>query len=71
MPNQDDDNVQHVVQRDTKRYEVQDNDGHLKGSHQAESSTENMEKLRKEDENDQSELNQTDARGTVSGNEAI
>ena len=53
---------------DTKRFEAQDNSGHIKGSRQEGSSEQETEELRKQKDN--SEYNKLDARGTVSGNEA-
>ena len=53
---------------DTKRYEAQDNNGHIKGSRQANSNEQDtMEQRKQEDDN---EYNKLDDRGTVPGNEA-
>jgi hypothetical protein len=66
-----DENVNNINQKDAKRHEVRDNDGHLNGSRQQGNTQESMEKIRKEEADDNSELNQTDARGTVRGDETI
>ena len=71
MTQQDDDNANKINQRDTKRYEVQDNDGHLKGSRQQGNSQESMEKIRKDEANDNSELNELDAREPGISNEPV
>ncbi|MCW3081944.1 hypothetical protein [Segetibacter sp.] len=54
---------------DTKRFEAQDNSGHIKGSRQASSDEQATEERRKQEDN--SEYNKLDDRGTLSGNEAI
>ena len=71
MPEENDDNTQYVNRPDTRRYEAQDDEGHLKGSHQAGSSFESMKKAREDDDNDNSPLNKLDDRGTVGGNETV
>lgn len=71
MPEENDDNTQYVSRPDTRRYEAQDDEGHLKGSRQAESSHENMRKEREAEAEDDSSLNKLDARGTVGGNETV
>ncbi|WP_207492077.1 hypothetical protein [Aridibaculum aurantiacum] len=70
MDTNNDDNNLTGNRPDTRRYEVQDNSGHLEGSRQQGSSSEASEAERLKDENDQSELNKLDDRGTVGGNEA-
>jgi hypothetical protein len=69
MQQENDDKVPTVNRPDTRRYEAEDDSGHIKGSHEAESSDESMKKIREEEEKDESPLNKTDDRGTVSGNE--
>ncbi len=54
---------------DTRRYEAQDNSGHIKGSHQATDNEQEIEALRKKDDEDQGGYNKLDDRGTVAGNE--
>ena len=71
MQQENDDNVLKVNRPDQRTYEAQDNEGHLKGSRQEGNSREKMEKLREEEANDQSSLNKTDIRETVSGNETV
>jgi hypothetical protein len=68
---ENDDNIPKVNRPDTRRYEAQDDSGHITGSHQAGSSHENMKKEREAEAEDDSELNKLDARGTVGGNEAV
>ena len=63
-------NVDDGNRPDTRRWQEQDNSGHLKGSRQQGSSEEITEELRKKEDADNSELNKLDDRGTVSGNEA-
>lgn len=53
---------------DTKRFEVQDNNGHIKGSRQANSNEQDVEEQRGQEDN--SEYNKLDDRGTLAGNEA-
>ena len=53
---------------DTKRFEAQDNNGHLKGSRQANSNEQDTEEQRKQE--DTIEYNKLDDRGTLPGNEA-
>lgn len=69
MQDENDDNVRKVNRPDTRRYEAQDNEGHLKGSHQAGSSHENMKKEREEENKDESTLNKLDERGGGTGSE--
>jgi len=71
MPQENDDNIEKIRISDTKAYEAQDDSGHLKGSHQAGSSHENMRKEREEEVNDNSSLNKLDDRETVGGNETV
>jgi len=56
---------------DTKRFEAQDNSGHLKGSRQSQDNEQEIEGLRKKEEEDNAGYNQLDDRGTVAGNEAV
>ncbi|GEO08012.1 hypothetical protein [Segetibacter aerophilus] len=53
---------------DTKRFEVQDNNGHIRGSRQANSNEQDVEEQRGQEDN--SEYNKLDDRGTLAGNEA-
>ena len=71
MPQENDDNVQKVNRPDTRRWEAQDDEGHLLGSHQAGSSFESMKKEREKDEKDESPLNKLDSRGTMEGDEIL
>ncbi len=71
MPEENDDNTQYVSRPDTRRYEAQDDEGHLKGSRQAGTSLESMKKAREDDDNDNSSHNKLDDRGTVGGNETV
>lgn len=71
MQEENNNNVQKVNRPDTRRYEAEDDAGHIKGSHQAGSSDENMKKERKEEERDNSDLNKLDARETLGGNETV
>ena len=71
MPKDNDDNVQKIRPVDTRRFEAEDDDGHIIGSHEAENSQENMKKIRLEEEKDNSALNKTDARGTMDGDEIL
>lgn len=71
MAQENNDNTQYVNRPDTRRYEAQDDSGHVKGSRQEESSHENMRKEREDEANDDSALNKLDARGTVGGNETV
>jgi hypothetical protein len=54
---------------DTRRYEAQDNNGHIKGSRQEKSNGQNTEQQRQQEDNN--EYNQPDKRGTVAGNEPV
>jgi len=71
MQPENDDNVQKVNPPDTRRFEAEDDEGHIIGSHQAGSSFENMKKEREKDEKDKSRLNELDARGTMEGDEIL
>lgn len=71
MQQENDDNVQKINPPDTRRFEAEDDDGHIKGSHEAGSSSESLKKEREKDEKDQSSVNKPDARGTLSGDEII
>jgi hypothetical protein len=53
---------------DTKRFEAQDNNGHIKGSRQANSNEQDIEEQRAQE--DTSDYNKLDDRGTLPGNEA-
>jgi hypothetical protein len=53
---------------DTKRFEAQDNNGHIKGSRQANSNDQDLEEQRRQEDN--SDYNKLDDRGTLPGNEA-
>lgn len=57
-----DENVEKVNQPDTRRYEAEDDSGHIIGSHQAGSSDANMRKEREAEKNDESALNKLDDR---------
>lgn len=54
---------------DTKRFEAQDNNGHIKGSRLANSNEQETDEQRKQEDN--SEYNKLDDRGAVSGNETV
>ena len=54
---------------DTRRYQAQDNEGHLKGSRQEQSNEQVTEGLRKQEDSDTSEYNKLDDRSTAAGNE--
>lgn len=56
-----------VSPADTRRFEAEDDNGHLKGSRQANSNEQDVEEQRKLE--DTSETNKLDDRGTVPGNE--
>jgi hypothetical protein len=56
---------------DTKRFEAQDNSGHIKGSRQANDNEQEIESFRAREKDDTSGFNQLDDRETVSGNEAV
>ncbi len=71
MQQENDDNIPKVNRPDERLYEAQDNEGHIKGSHKAGNSHENMKKEREKDEKDDSPLNKLDARGTMPGDEII
>lgn len=71
MAQENDDNVQKVNPPDTRRFEAEDDAGHIRGSHQAGSSDENMRKEREAEEKDNSALNKLDDRGTLAGDETI
>lgn len=71
MPDENNDDALNVNRPDTRRYETQDNEGHIKGSRQEGNSQEATERIRKQDDQDNSELNKTDARDTVGGNETV
>ncbi|HEX8462936.1 MAG TPA: hypothetical protein VF623_15990 [Segetibacter sp.] len=64
-------NVDDGKRPDTRRWQEQDNSGHLIGSRQQGSSENITEELRKKEDEDNSELNKLDDRETVSGNETI
>ena len=64
-------NVDNGNRPDTRRWKEQDNSGHLTGSRQQGSSENITEELRKKEDQDDSELNKLDDRGTVAGDEAI
>jgi hypothetical protein len=64
-------NVDNGNRPDTRRWKEQDNSGHLIGSRQQGSSEDVTEELRKKEDQDDSELNKLDDRGTVAGDEAI
>lgn len=71
MQQQEDDNVIKVHVPDTRIYEAEDNAGHIKGSHQAGSNDKNMEKERLKEGKENAPLNETDARGTMDGDEIL
>ena len=70
MQQEKNDDAQKVHVVDTRRFEAEDDAGHLIGSHQAGSSDANMKKEREAEKNDRSELNKLDDREEVGGNEA-
>jgi hypothetical protein len=54
---------------DTRRWEVEDDNGHLVGSRQANSNEQDTEEQRKQE--DTNEYNQLDDRATASGTESV
>ncbi|MDB5193666.1 MAG: hypothetical protein JWQ96_3229 [Segetibacter sp.] len=68
---ENDDNVDKVRQADTRRFQAEDNAGHIKGSRQAGNSEQEMEELRKKDEADTGDYNKLDDRGAPGGTETV
>jgi len=64
-------NVDDGHRPDTRRFEEEDNSGHIIGSRQQGSSANISEEIRKKEDQDNSELNKLDDRGTISGTESV
>ena len=56
---------------DTKRFEAQDDSGHIIGSRQASDDEQKIESFRAKENDDNSGFNKLDDRETVSGNENV
>ena len=71
MQQENDDNVDKIKQADTRRFQGEDNAGHIKGSRQAGNDEQSIEEIRKNEDSDNSELNKLDDRETPSGTETV
>jgi hypothetical protein len=56
---------------DTKRFEAEDDSGHIIGSHQAMDNEQEIESFRAKENDDKGGFNKLDDRETVSGTEAV